>query len=111
MVSSNTVGKRIRELREKYGKSQEDVGKAIDKTHATISYIESGRINLTIDDLAKIAGFFDVPLGELIGEDINIPVPATIYNRDDKNMSLEEEKLANEFGKEFVKKARELYKK
>lgn len=58
--TKDEIGNKIRELRIKKGVSQEELGKILDKSHATISDIERGRRNLTAIELDAIARFFGV---------------------------------------------------
>lgn len=49
------VGKSIREIREKQGLSQEQLAEKMNISRSTISKIESGKFNCSIDYLSKFA--------------------------------------------------------
>lgn len=66
LISKEEIGKRIRDLRSKEGKSQGDLGKYLGKSHAAVSDIELGKTDLSVTDLTKLAQFFDVSVETLI---------------------------------------------
>ena len=53
------VGRSIREIREKRGLSQEQLADKMNISRSTISKIESGKFNCSIDYLSKFASFLD----------------------------------------------------
>ena len=53
------VGRSIREIREKRGLSQEQLAEKMNISRSTISKIESGKFNCSIDYLSKFASFLD----------------------------------------------------
>lgn len=53
------VGRSIREIREKRGLSQEQLAEKMHINRSTISKIESGKFNCSIDYLSKFASFLD----------------------------------------------------
>lgn len=109
MLTKEEIGKRIRELRAKHNKSQEEVGTALDKSHAAISDIERGKTNLTVTDLTAIAKFFGVSVSDILAEEeLQQPIISTTHYRDAKDMTKEEYQMANKVAKEFIKYAREL---
>jgi len=55
------VGKKIKEIRQLKNITQKALGDFLGYTVSHISYIESGARKINIDDLKKIAKFFDVP--------------------------------------------------
>ena len=58
---------RLRSLRKEKHLTQADVGKPLGYGYTTISNYESGRNEPSIEDLKKIAVFFDVSLDYLLG--------------------------------------------
>jgi transcriptional regulator with XRE-family HTH domain len=56
------IGENIREIREKKGLNQETLAEIMNVSRTTISKIESGKFNCSIDYLAKFSWFlgFDV---------------------------------------------------
>lgn len=60
------VGMRIKDLREKEGVSQERFALRIDMDRSYFASIETGRRNVTLLNLAKIAKGFEVSLSELL---------------------------------------------
>lgn len=68
-IEGQTVGERVRFLREMGKISQHDLLKAMNrpKSHqAWLSRIEDGTRNLSVDDLKRVAFFFDVSIDELV---------------------------------------------
>ena len=60
-------GERIKELREERNLSSVDLAKAINVSHSSVSRWENNKRVATIDNLYKIARFFDVSADYLIG--------------------------------------------
>jgi len=60
------VAKRIKEIRIKYDVPQEKLGKYIGVSKQAISKIEHGKRKVSIEELEKIALFFDVPLAYFV---------------------------------------------
>ena len=58
---------RIRSLREDNDLTQTEVGLIINKSQQGYSHIESGRIELKIDDLIKLARFYKVSVDYILG--------------------------------------------
>jgi transcriptional regulator with XRE-family HTH domain len=93
MLNPQELGNKIRLLRNKSGKSQEQLGAALDRSHAAISDIERGITNLSVSDLSKIAQFFGVSVNEILDE-----APTTqsvIHFRDGKDITLQQTQEAN----------------
>lgn len=64
-----TIGQRIRALREAKGKSQQEL--ALDlgyKSDTAIHLIENGKRGVSIETLRKLSQYFGVSTSELIGE-------------------------------------------
>lgn len=53
------VGQSIREIREKRGLNQEQLAEKMQISRSTISKIENGKFNLSIDYLSKFSYFLD----------------------------------------------------
>lgn len=53
------IGGTLREIRENRGMSQEQLAEKMNISRSTISKIESGKFNCSIDYLAKFASFLD----------------------------------------------------
>lgn len=66
------IGESIRKIRESRGLTQEQLGEKMNISRSTISKIESGKFNLSIDYLFKfaLALGFDIVLHESINEKI-----------------------------------------
>ena len=58
---------RIRDLREDHDKKQIDLANYLEIKQSTYSDYESGKINIPIDMLIKIADFYGVTLDYLVG--------------------------------------------
>jgi transcriptional regulator with XRE-family HTH domain len=61
------LGERIRQTRERRGLKQDEVAKALGKTHSAVSYYEAGKRNPTPAELADIARLLQVSTDYLIG--------------------------------------------
>lgn len=53
------IGSSLRAIRENHGWSQEQLAEKMNISRSTISKIESGKFNCSIDYLAKFASFLD----------------------------------------------------
>lgn len=60
---------RIRELREDNDKKQAELAKYLNIQRNTYSNYECGKINIPIEQLIRIADFYDVSLDYLVGRD------------------------------------------
>lgn len=58
---------RIRDLREDSDKKQIEVAKYLNVDQSTYSDYENGKINIPIEQLIKIADFYNVSLDYLVG--------------------------------------------
>lgn len=60
------IGKALREIREKKGYSQDHLSEIMEVDRSTISKIENGKFNCSIDYLSKFSWFlkFDLSLSE-----------------------------------------------
>jgi transcriptional regulator with XRE-family HTH domain len=67
------TGETIRKIREKKGYSQEQLAEIMKVNRTTISKIESGKFNCSLDYLSKFSWFlgFDFKVTEKIGEKNN----------------------------------------
>lgn len=102
------LGRKIRDLRSRNGKSQEDLGVFLGKSHAAISDIERGKTELSVTDLGKIAQFFDVSVETLLSPATSSYYPSSFsHHRADHGMSEEDRKKMQKAREEFIKKARE----
>ncbi len=63
------LGKRIKELRLKYGYTQEQLGKLINVTKVSVCCYEKGSRMPTLDTLNDICKVFDVTFNYLFGQD------------------------------------------
>ena len=60
------LGRRLKKLRAERGYSQEQFAKLIEMDRSYYATIETGRRNVTLQNLAKIAGGFGITLSELL---------------------------------------------
>ena len=61
-VTKEELGEKIREYRTKSGKTQQDLAILLDKTTASISDLERGKVNVTGVELSKISDYLNVPV-------------------------------------------------
>jgi transcriptional regulator with XRE-family HTH domain len=66
----NLVNKRVKEWREKKGKSQLWLAEQTGLEQSTISRIENGSSNPSVDAIQKIAKALNIPVSFLVEEDI-----------------------------------------
>lgn len=59
------LGRRIRRLREEYGISQEKFALKIEVDRTYFASVEAGKRNISLRNLAKIAGGLEITLSEL----------------------------------------------
>lgn len=59
--TNNMLGDKIKELRKTKGRTQKELADYLGCSEAQISHIESGNRKADVDDLRKIAIFFDMP--------------------------------------------------
>ena len=64
MIKEN-FGKRVKKLRKQSGLSQEKFALLIDMDRTYFSSVESGKRNISIENISKIARGLNVPLEEL----------------------------------------------
>lgn len=104
--TKDEIGRKIRDLRFKNNKSQEELGKHLGKSHAAISDIERGRTELSAIDLAKVAEFFDVPVETILNVE-----PAYLgtfsHHRADRGMTSEGKEKLQKARAEFIRLAKE----
>ncbi|MCL1857706.1 MAG: helix-turn-helix transcriptional regulator [Oscillospiraceae bacterium] len=67
----NKLGKNIRDLRKAHGETQEELGRAINVEHNTISMYESGEREPALQTLQAIASHYGYPLDQLIRDDFS----------------------------------------
>lgn len=107
-MTKEEVGLKVKELRQKTGKSQEELGKALNRSHVAISYIERGKTDLSVSDLYKIADFFGVPVSDFLERNQFVHGLSFTQFRDAKDITPEEKKAADRVAMDFIKYAREL---
>lgn len=56
------VGETLKQMREKKGYSQDELAEAMNVNRSTISKIENGKFNLSVDYLSKFSWFLDFEL-------------------------------------------------
>ena len=63
------TNRRIRDLREDNDKKQIELAKYLNIDQSTYSDYETGKINVPLEQLIKIADFYNVSLDYLVGRD------------------------------------------
>ena len=69
-LNYKTIGKRIKLARKKKGLTQEALAEIIDKSPSYISYIETGRKQLSLETLVDIANTLEVSADDLLSFNI-----------------------------------------
>jgi transcriptional regulator with XRE-family HTH domain len=75
------VGANLRRLRTEHGRSLSDLGRASGVAKATLSALEGGRGNPTIETLSALAAALEVPMGDLITS--SAPAPVQVVRSDE----------------------------
>lgn len=65
MISNEEIGLRIKNLRKEKNISQEELGEKIGISKQAVSYLESGRNQVSLDILDKLHTFFNISIDEL----------------------------------------------
>jgi len=68
------LAKKIKLLRYSHGWSQETLAELCGFHRSYIANIESGKHNVSIDNLERIAQAFEVPIAELLNPDFNLRI-------------------------------------
>lgn len=63
----NRLGRRIKELREKFGLNQERLAELIGVSRPTLSQIENGERRVYAEELIKLSEIFNISVGALLG--------------------------------------------
>lgn len=66
-MKNNEFGNILKELRLEHGISQRKLGEALGVVNQTISFWETGSREPDLDTLVKIAQYFNVSIGYLLG--------------------------------------------
>lgn len=74
------IGRRIREERKNKNKTQTQLSEILNTTQDTISLWEKGKSTPNIEDIIKLAEYFDITIEELIGIEKNTNGKYIIYN-------------------------------
>ncbi len=70
-----SLGDKVRSLREDADLNQTQLGKELNMTQRKISYIECGKYEPSIEDIAAICNFFKVSADYLIGIEKGLNYP------------------------------------
>lgn len=107
MIEKEVLGRKIKEYRLKAGKSQDELGRFLGKSHAAISDLERGLTEVTVKDLSIIAEFLGVTLEALL-EDAKTARNTTSFSplvnyRDSRDMTPEERSKADKVSEDFIR--------
>lgn len=106
MITYEEIGARIREVREKLGMTQADLGRLLTRTrtHAAISDIERGKTRLDIEELSEIAQILTKPLSYFTDPRTT---PSVLYRRGDRDLPPARQEETNRAAEAFKRLARE----
>jgi transcriptional regulator with XRE-family HTH domain len=71
-MSSDRIGEKLRILREQKGLTTRQLGETLGISHVHVVRIENGKKGPSIDLLAKISRYFDVPADVLIKDELEL---------------------------------------
>ncbi|MFW0168748.1 helix-turn-helix domain-containing protein [Rothia sp. P4278] len=78
LTPNQVAGREIKTWMLRTGTKQKDLAELLEMTQAGVSKKLRGDAAFTLDDLLKIAAFFDLSLAELLGEGVlNAKIPST----------------------------------
>lgn len=69
-MKDDAVGKKLRNLREKCGYTQQQIANVLNIDRSTYSYYETGKTNPDISTLIILADVFSVSIEELFGQEL-----------------------------------------
>lgn len=108
MLTPEQIGDKIRQLRVKHNISQEELGRVLGRSHATISDIERGETKLSVKDLTKLADYFRISASEILDETPQSPAGLRFSRaRGAFGATAEEWKRIEAADKEFERLARQ----
>lgn len=70
-MKNDDIAKKVKETRKMRGLTQSDVAKVLNKTSATVSDIERGKIQISASDLFKIANVLNKPIEFFFGDEFS----------------------------------------
>jgi transcriptional regulator with XRE-family HTH domain len=68
-MNNDDIAKKVKETRKMRGLTQSDIAKVLDKTPATVSDMERGKIQISAADLFKIANVLNCPVEYFFGDE------------------------------------------
>lgn len=68
-MNNDDIAKKVKETRKMRGLTQSDIAKVLDKTPATFSDMERGKIQISAADLFKIANLLNRPVEYFFGDE------------------------------------------
>jgi transcriptional regulator with XRE-family HTH domain len=71
---SNNLGKKLHELREKCGYTQQQLAKVLNIDRSTYAYYETGKTSPDIPSLIVLANVFSISLEDLLGQEQQTPL-------------------------------------
>ncbi len=69
----NTIGNKVKALREKAGLSQNHIAQFLGIDQSTVSKCEKGERQFLVDHLERLGNLFGVTLGDLMNEELPLP--------------------------------------
>jgi transcriptional regulator with XRE-family HTH domain len=85
-IMSQTLGHRLKKLREEHGINQEDLAKVLDLDRTALSLIENDKRSLKVEQLVKISKFMNISTDELL----NLESPLEIILERETSVPAEE---------------------
>jgi len=68
-------GEQVRRYRKRAGLTLKQLASRVDKTEASVSRIENGKQNITLEDIARVAEALQVPVAALFGAGTSPAIP------------------------------------
>lgn len=81
----NTIGNRIKELRELKGLNAKELSAYLDINPSTYSKLENDKKSIDVDELQKMTGFYNVSADYILGID-KVQEDIVMYMSKDKNL-------------------------
>lgn len=99
-MTDNYLSKKLRDLREKCGYTQQQIANALNIDRSTYSYYETGKTSPDIPSLLVLANVFSISVEELLGQEQQAPLALNDSGSP---------KMAGKLGKNFAENDSHIY--
>lgn len=93
---------KLKELRKKFNKKQEEIAKYLNISTTGYNYYETDKREPSIETLIKLADYYNVSLDYLVGRENNPNILTSLYNEKKELIKISEELNEKNFNKLFI---------